>query len=518
MNTRRGGAYTPAADAAASRNAPPPFLTKTYDLVDDLSSNPIVSWGADGQSFIVWKPAEFARDLLPMHFKHNNFSSFVRQLNTYGFRKVDPDRWEFANEHFLRGRRDLLADIHRRKPTGGSSERRRGGHARDDEDRQQIIEVGHYGLQQEVEQLKRDKNVLMQEVIRLRQQQQDSNDVLVDLQDRLDMQEQRQQQMIGFLAAALQNPGLVQHLVASTPIIKRIDDGRRRKKRKGAGGSDSDSDGGADSPDGVHAGTLTLAQPQQGLADLAQKFMAMLTTDPRSATKPGRPSSRRGGRDAGRRHGGGPIIEEAPAASNSGPGGAAIPTITSMPVGGGAAAAAAGGTGPILMGGPGGMYDPAAAAAGGMYDAAAGGGMGVSPLPPGVYDPSTAFMGVPPVTDFMPLPGAAGSAPGVGSPLQQLPLPIPSAPAGMMPGMNGVTGAAPPVASSQPIVELPDPLEGLSLGGVDLDLSDMLPMSPNVDMLLSGGDHGGGSGDFWDPLGSLPSSQGQPPQQQQQQP
>ncbi|RRT49997.1 hypothetical protein B296_00018187 [Ensete ventricosum] len=97
------------------RSLPTPFLTKTYQLVDDPSVDDVVSWNEDGSTFVVWRPAEFARDLLPKYFKHNNFSSFVRQLNTYGFRKIVPDRWEFANDCFRRGEKPLLADIHRRK-------------------------------------------------------------------------------------------------------------------------------------------------------------------------------------------------------------------------------------------------------------------------------------------------------------------------------------------------------------------------------------------------------------------
>jgi hypothetical protein len=63
---------------------PAPFLTKTYQLVDDPCTDHIVSWGDDDDTtFVVWRPPEFARDLLPNYFKHNNFSSFVRQLNTY---------------------------------------------------------------------------------------------------------------------------------------------------------------------------------------------------------------------------------------------------------------------------------------------------------------------------------------------------------------------------------------------------------------------------------------------------
>ncbi|KAH6760292.1 heat shock factor 4 [Perilla frutescens var. hirtella] len=105
----------------AMRSVPAPFLTKTYNLVDDPASDDVISWNEEGMAFVVWKTAEFAKDLLPNYFKHNNFSSFVRQLNTYGFRKTVPDKWEFANDNFKRGQKELLAQIRRRKTASTQS-------------------------------------------------------------------------------------------------------------------------------------------------------------------------------------------------------------------------------------------------------------------------------------------------------------------------------------------------------------------------------------------------------------
>ncbi|XP_031502344.1 heat stress transcription factor A-1-like [Nymphaea colorata] len=225
--------------AGLGAGAPPPFLSKTYDMVEDPSTDSIVSWSQGNNSFVVWNPPEFARDLLPKYFKHNNFSSFVRQLNTYGFRKVDPDRWEFANEGFIRGQKNLLKTISRRKPIHANAQPQQpqGQSASVGA----CVEVGKFGLEEEIERLKRDKNVLMQELVRLRQQQQTTDHQLQTLSQRLQGMEQRQQQMMSFLAKAMQSPGFLAQLVQKNDTNRRIAAvNKKRRLPKQEGDSDGD--------------------------------------------------------------------------------------------------------------------------------------------------------------------------------------------------------------------------------------------------------------------------------------
>ncbi|KAL6579082.1 Heat shock factor protein [Orobanche minor] len=227
-----GGGVAPPPAPMPTANVLPPFLVKTYDMVDDPSTDKVVSWSSTYNSFVVWDSAEFAKDLLPKYFKHNNFSSFVRQLNTYGFRKVDPDRWEFANEGFLRGQKHLLKSISRRRPVHGHPQ-----HQQQPSGQSSAVgacvEVGKFGLEEEVERLKRDKNVLMQELVRLRQQQQTTDGQLQAMVQRLQGMEQRQQQMMSFLAKAVNSPGfLAQFMQQPNDSSRRITEGNKKRRLK----------------------------------------------------------------------------------------------------------------------------------------------------------------------------------------------------------------------------------------------------------------------------------------------
>ena len=60
-----------------------PFLRKCYEMVDDDSTDSLISWSQTNDSFIIWDSSDFSLRLLPQYFKHSNFSSFIRQLNIY---------------------------------------------------------------------------------------------------------------------------------------------------------------------------------------------------------------------------------------------------------------------------------------------------------------------------------------------------------------------------------------------------------------------------------------------------
>ncbi|KAF9204336.1 stress-responsive transcription factor hsf1 [Haplosporangium sp. Z 27] len=126
------------------------FLSKLYNMVGDEGSNDLIRWSDDGQSFLgyfglvltavksqilVMDHVEFAKEVLPKFFKHNNFSSFVRQLNMYGFHKVphlqqgvlmpdsDSEQWEFSNPNFQKNQPDLLYLVARKKATGPNEDK-----------------------------------------------------------------------------------------------------------------------------------------------------------------------------------------------------------------------------------------------------------------------------------------------------------------------------------------------------------------------------------------------------------
>lgn len=130
-----------------------------------------------------------------------------------GFRKVDPDRWEFANEWFLRGQTHLLCNIVRRKHANRSS-------SKNDDD---------------------DEEDLMVEIAKLKQEQKSLEQELQSMNRRLEATERRPQQMMTFLCKVVQDPEILPRIMLEKEKMRTLAPDKKRKKLMIAANSSSNS-------------------------------------------------------------------------------------------------------------------------------------------------------------------------------------------------------------------------------------------------------------------------------------
>jgi heat shock transcription factor len=156
-------------------------------MVNDPKNNDYIRWMPDGESFEVLGTEKFEKEVLPRYYKHSKFSSFVRQLNMYGWHKVQDvnsgamqggeETWRFRSPYFILGREDLLDNIVRNKGSKGS----------DDEEEVDIsqlmgdiniIKTNQLAIGDDLMRIKKDNDFLWNENLKSREQHQKHTETL----------------------------------------------------------------------------------------------------------------------------------------------------------------------------------------------------------------------------------------------------------------------------------------------------------------------------------------------------
>ena len=103
------------------------FPWKLYEMLqraDESNFSYVVSW-MPGLCFKVHDVGSFVKLVMPYFFKQTKYKSFQRQLNLYGFTRVDfgHSKGGYRHPQFIKGKKDLLSSIVRIKIKGNGKPR-----------------------------------------------------------------------------------------------------------------------------------------------------------------------------------------------------------------------------------------------------------------------------------------------------------------------------------------------------------------------------------------------------------
>ena len=102
------------------------FPVKIMILIEECGrqgKTDIVAWNSNGRAFKVWDHDRFENEILPLYLESSKYSSFLRQLNLYGFRRFSAgaDKGSYYHPKFLRGLPWIATTIQRTKVNGRKS-------------------------------------------------------------------------------------------------------------------------------------------------------------------------------------------------------------------------------------------------------------------------------------------------------------------------------------------------------------------------------------------------------------
>lgn len=89
----------------AAEKKTPQFPVVLHKILCNPESRDVISWLPHGRSWRIVDPNTLERKIIPKYFRHSKYSSFLRQVNGWGFCRVSdgPDLDSYYHEQFLRG-------------------------------------------------------------------------------------------------------------------------------------------------------------------------------------------------------------------------------------------------------------------------------------------------------------------------------------------------------------------------------------------------------------------------------